>query len=54
MAARDRDDTGVIVARPPHLSVRARSGPDRDAPNAPGGARLVPLEPASAVYVLDR
>ncbi len=31
-----------------------RSGPDRDAPNALGGAGLVPLEPAPGVYVLDR
>ena len=31
-----------------------RSGPDRDAPNALGGAGLVPLDPAPGVYVLDR
>ena len=31
-----------------------RSGPDRDAPHAPGAAGLVPLESAPGVYVLDR
>ena len=31
-----------------------RSGPDRDAPNALGGAGLVPLDAAPGVYVLDR
>jgi poly(3-hydroxyalkanoate) synthetase len=31
-----------------------RSGPDRDAPNALGGAAMVPLDPAPGVYVLDR
>jgi polyhydroxyalkanoate synthase len=31
-----------------------RSGPDRDAPHALGGAGLVPLDPAPGVYVLDR
>ena len=31
-----------------------RSGPDRDAPNALGGAGLVPLDPAPGGYVLDR
>jgi poly(3-hydroxyalkanoate) synthetase len=31
-----------------------RSGPERDAPNALGGAGLVPLGPAPGSYVLDR
>ncbi|MCE0768229.1 hypothetical protein LWC35_35850 [Pseudonocardia kujensis] len=31
-----------------------RSGPDRDAPDALGGAGLTPLDPAPGVYVLDR
>ena len=31
-----------------------RSGPERDAPQAPGGADLRPLDPAPGRYVLDR
>ncbi|WP_211178158.1 PHA/PHB synthase family protein [Pseudonocardia acidicola] len=40
---------------PDYLSwLSERSGPDRDAPDALGGAGLTPLDPAPGVYVLDR
>ena len=53
VAARDRDDGGLWW--PDYLAwLSQRSGPDRDAPDALGGAGLVPLDAAPGVYVLDR